>query len=69
MSFNINIAVPGGEGDATGVSITLGAAALVAGIGARITIDDAQLATKEQALLSIQQAYEHLASRLVWPPA
>lgn len=54
--------------DATGVVLTTGTAGLGGTIGVRVTIDDAVLTSKEQALLHLE-AVEIAIRKQTWPLA
>lgn len=54
--------------DGSNIATTLGAASLGGTIGVRITVDDAVLTSKEQALLALEQVGE-LILKQTWPAA
>lgn len=54
--------------DITNVATTTGAASLGGTIGVRVTVDDAVLTSKEQALLAIESVRNQII-RQTWPAA
>lgn len=54
--------------DGSNIATTLGAASLGGTIGVRITVDDAVLTSKEQAILALEQVGE-LILKQTWPAA
>lgn len=54
--------------DAGNVAITLGTASLGGTIGVRVTVDDAVLASKEQALLALDTVRQKIIEK-TWPAA
>lgn len=54
--------------DASNVAVTLGAASLGGTIGVRVTVDDAVLTSREQALLAIDTVRQKIVEQ-TWPAA
>lgn len=52
--------------DGSNIATTLGAASLGGTIGVRVTVDDAVLTSKEQALMALETIAERIA-RQTWP--
>lgn len=57
---------PRAVADAGDVAVTLGTASLGGTIGVRVTVDDAVLTTREQALLALESVRQKIAEQ-TWP--
>ena len=65
MSVQYDV-TPRAVADGSNITTTLGAASLGGTIGVRVTVDDAVLTTKEQAIMALEIAFDRIVKQ-TWP--